>query len=319
MRKFMSEIGFKACKADPKVWMRAATTNDGLEYWEYILLYVNDCLVLSHRGEEILREEIGAHFKLKPSSIGPPNIYLGGKVPCKLYETMEGLKHCWSFSSSQYVKAVCDNVANYLGNEGCKRPGFKFPKPRDAPISNGCRPELDESEELNDNNANHYQSLIGILRWIVELGRVDIITEVSMLASCLAMPRYGHLMELFNIFTYLRKHHNTEMVFDPSTPYINIEDDFPKQDWLTSVYLNDGVTSEEIPTDSPTAKGKSMIMRLFVDSDHAGDKVTHRSWTGYLVFLKNSPITGFSKKQTSVETSTFGSKFIAMKTATEYI
>ena len=61
------------------------------------------------------------------------------------------------------------------------------------------------------------------------------------------------------------------------------------------------------------------MMTLFVDSDHAGDKVTRRSRTGYVVFLQNSPITWFSKKQSSVETSTFGSEFMAMKTATEYI
>ena len=62
-----------------------------------------------------------------------------------------------------------------------------------------------------------------------------------------------------------------------------------------------------------------MIMRLFVDSDNAGDKVTCRSRTGYVVFLQNLPIAWFSKKQSSVETSTFGSEFMAMKTATKYI
>jgi hypothetical protein len=60
-------------------------------------------------------------------------------------------------------------------------------------------------------------------------------------------------------------------------------------------------------------------MRVFVDSDHAGDLITRRSRTGFIVFLDGAPIYWSSKKQTSCETSTFGSEFVAMKQATEYI
>ena len=59
-------------------------------------------------------------------------------------------------------------------------------------------------------------------------------------------------------------------------------------------------------------------MRIFVDSDHIGDEITRRSRTGFVVFLNSAPIYWMSKKQTSCETSTFGSEFIAMKQATEY-
>ena len=60
-------------------------------------------------------------------------------------------------------------------------------------------------------------------------------------------------------------------------------------------------------------------MRVYVDADHAGETLTRRSRTGYIVFLNNAPIYWYSKKQTSCETSTFGSEFIAMKQATEYV
>ena len=60
-------------------------------------------------------------------------------------------------------------------------------------------------------------------------------------------------------------------------------------------------------------------MRAFVDSDHAGDTATRRSRTGYIIFLNSAPIYWFSKKQTCVETSSFGSEFIAMKQCCEYI
>jgi hypothetical protein len=55
-----------------------------------------------------------------------------------------------------------------------------------------------------------------------------------------------------------------------------------------------------------------------VTSDHgAGDKVTRRSRTGVLVFLNCAPTVWFSKKQHSIETSSFGSEFTAMKQGME--
>ena len=68
-----------------------------------------------------------------------------------------------------------------------------MPKKSPIPMSNKYCPEIDIYFELNATNAAYYQSLIGILQWMVELGRVDITTEVSMLSSCLALPRKGHL------------------------------------------------------------------------------------------------------------------------------
>ena len=50
----MSELGFKAYKADPEVWMHKHTSPDDELYWEYVLLYVDDCLIISHRGYDIL-------------------------------------------------------------------------------------------------------------------------------------------------------------------------------------------------------------------------------------------------------------------------
>ena len=60
-------------------------------------------------------------------------------------------------------------------------------------------------------------------------------------------------------------------------------------------------------------------MTCYVDSDHAGDEVSRRSRTGVLIFCNRLPILWHSKKQTSIETSSFGSEFSAMKTAVELI
>ena len=47
----MTHLGFKSCKADPDIWIREAIMNDGTEYWEYVLMYIYDCLVVSQHGK----------------------------------------------------------------------------------------------------------------------------------------------------------------------------------------------------------------------------------------------------------------------------
>ena len=56
-----------------------------------------------------------------------------------------------------------------------------------------------------------------------------------------------------------------------------------------------------------------------MDADHAGDRLTRRSQTGVLLYLNKAPIVWYSKRQNTVESSTFGSEFVAMKTAIELI
>ena len=307
LRSCMNHLGFKSCRGDPDVWMRPAQKDDGSTYWEYVLLYVDDALCISQRAESVIRTEIGKYFYVKEESIGAPKIYLGNKVS---KVTMENGIKAWSFSSSQYVQAAVANVEDYL-----KKHGKSLPTKASAPISNGYRPEIDVTPELDVKEAAYYQSLIGILRWIVELGRADICVEASMMASCMALPRRGHLEQLYHIFAYLRNKHNSETVFDPTEPDIP-EDLFEKQDWSDTVY---GECSEDIPQDAPEPRGFGFKMRAYVDSDHAGDSTTRRSRTGFIIYLNNAPIYYTSKKQTSVETSSFGSEFIAMKTCCEYV
>ena len=87
-------LGFTSCPADPDVWMRAAIKSDGGEYYEYVLLYCDDTLVISERGETILRDEIGKYFELKEESIGPPSLYLGGKLALRFLDVRLPASEC---------------------------------------------------------------------------------------------------------------------------------------------------------------------------------------------------------------------------------
>ena len=81
MRTCMEHLKFKPCKADPDVWMRKAVKpNDGTEYWEYILLYVDGAICCSMASGDVLEKELGKFWTLKKGSAGPPNLYLGNKV-----------------------------------------------------------------------------------------------------------------------------------------------------------------------------------------------------------------------------------------------
>ena len=69
----------------------------------------------------------------------------------------------------------------------------------------------------------------------------------------------------------------------------------------------------------PKPKGRSVKIVAFADASHASNKVTRRSHTGYIIFLNRAPIIWYSKRQNMVESSTFSSEFIAMKTCMESI
>ena len=66
-------------------------------------------------------------------------------------------------------------------------------------------------------------------------------------------------------------------------------------------------------------RGNPMSTHCFVDASHGSDMSTRRSQTGILIFCNRAPIIWYSKRQNTVEASTFGSEFQAMKNAVELI
>ena len=186
-----------------------------------------------------MKQEIGKYFELKPESIGPHSLYLGGRLHEVVLESGE---KAWAFGSSQYVQAAVKNIEEYLEQIG------ESLKPKEIDVlPKGCCPEIDILPKLGTEDASHFQSLIGVLRQMVELERVNMCTEVSMMSSCLAMPRRGHLDALFRVFAYLKKNHNTCMVFNPTEPKVDMKD-FPREDWSYSIY---GDAKEELPPMKP--------------------------------------------------------------------
>ena len=75
----MEMLNYQPCLADPDLWMRPVVHTNGAEYYEYVLLYVDDALVISEFPTEALLQ-IDKYFPMIPGSIGEPAIYLGGEI-----------------------------------------------------------------------------------------------------------------------------------------------------------------------------------------------------------------------------------------------
>ena len=140
---------------------------DNSRYYSYICIYVDDIMIVSHQPMQYM-EMIKSHFHVKPESIKTPNLYLG--MLCKQND-----KGIWFLSSNVYIKEflkVCDKIMTELG--------FQIPCKGYHLFSNiQYKLELNTSNFCNPNQIQAYQQILGMLRWMIELGRVDVLYETT--------------------------------------------------------------------------------------------------------------------------------------------
>ena len=105
------------------------------------------------------------------------------------------------------------------------------------------------------------------------------------------------------------------MVFDISVPDFDA-DKFQRQDWSQTAY---GDAPPDRPPNMPNPRGQGFIFSAYVDSDHTGENVTRISRTYFFIYCNSALVYWMSKNQGSIETSSFGSEFVAMKSCTECI
>jgi hypothetical protein len=240
-------------------------------------------------------------FKLKKDKIAAPEDFLGAQLSFK--------HNCWNISSMKCVQEALKNVEQQRKDKGLpplKKQSSVFPYK--------YRPELDMSDELCPKEANYYQELLGILRWAIELGRIDICYEVSSLASHLALPRRGHLNAAYHIFGYLKHRYKVYLGMHAETPQVS-NTLFEEVDWQE--FYPDA--KEELPPNMPEPRGKPVVVQCFVDANHASNRLTRRSQTGIILFCNQAPVIWYSKRQNTVESSTFGSEFVAARIAVDMI
>ena len=174
--------------------------------------------------------------------------------------------------STSYTKSEINNVKKLLADYNL-RFNKKLYDPLYTPMNpfwtQYYRSELDVSNECDDFLTTYFQNLIGILRWIVKLGRIDIAFEVSTLSKHLAFPRTGYIYQALHIFKYLEVHINNRLAFDPLFRELSQnEQTRTKIEEMEKVYK---YLTEELPTNAPVSLGTSIQVKYFLDSDHDGN------------------------------------------------
>ena len=114
-----------------------------------------------------------------------------------------------------------------------------------------------------------------MLRWAIELGRVDILVEVSVLSQYQCNPREGHLATIYRIFWYLKcklKDCVGRLVFDSVIPQINERIFHPQDPEVWKEFYPDA--EEMLPPNAPTPRGLKVKISCYIDADHAGNLVT---------------------------------------------
>ena len=191
----LHDIGYRPSIDDPDVWMRPGLNPDGFRYWEYILCYVDYILCISHDHKKSM-QMIQNKFKLKDDKMEPPQTYLGATIT--QMDNVDG-DLCWAMSSDQYCVSLVTNVEEEL-----QKKGLRLPSKCPSPFIHCYKPEDDCTTELKENGTQRFQEIVGSLRWAIELGRVDILLEMSLLSKNLALPREGHLEQTLHVVGYLK-------------------------------------------------------------------------------------------------------------------
>jgi len=153
-----------------------------------------------------------------------------------------------------------------------------------SPLEKGDHPEMNDSEFLDDNGTQTYQSLVGVLQWSISIGWFDITTAVMTMLSFQAQPHLGHLEHIKQICGYLYKLKDAAM-----------------QDWWTGLL---GSCWGRIRMDEhriwrhlwdstqgcPSSTWHLVMLSHYVDANLYHDMLTGGSVTGILHYLNKTPI-----------------------------
>ena len=120
---------------------------------------MDDILCIHYDSDDVLNN---GYVPLKPESVRSPDMHLDTKL---IYMQLHNGILAWSMSPSKYVQEAVRICKKYAVIEG-----YKLPKSADNQFKSDYCPELDVSLVLGPDEASYYQSLIGVMRWMIEIG-----------------------------------------------------------------------------------------------------------------------------------------------------
>jgi hypothetical protein len=300
MSKTLKAEGFKPSLGDPDVWMRKHLER---QIWEYICVYVDDLALAMVDGAAFLKklqlpiDKGGYGYKIKGD--GPLLFHLG----CDYYRDADGTL---VYQPKKYIVKMMEAYFRYFKEK---------PKQCSSPLPSDDHPELDDTILIDCLGITIYMSLVGMLQWLITLGRLDVMQAVTAMSAFRCAPRQGHMDRAKRIYGYVDRYREAAIRVRPGMPDLRALDaSYPTYDWSTSVY---GSRHEEFPMNMPEPLGGMMRIIMYVDANLYFDLISGRACTGILILLNQTPVDWYCKKQSTVATATFGSEFVAAKTAVE--
>jgi len=292
----LRDLNFVPSRADPDVWMREA--KDGTCY-ECIAVCVDDLLCAPQDPDEFLGILRSPPFNYILKGGDEPACHLGGSFSRDRDNTL-----LWN--AEKCIERLHETHKSIFGT---------IPRKHRIPMDPKVRPELDTSPLCGADDITRFQCLLGALQWTISLCRFDIAGSVLCLDTYNVAPRENHLKLMRQIAGYLCAHPKHGIRYRTLIPD-HSHHEIVRRDWANSVYPE---ASEDIDVDAPTPLGACVRTTTYKDANLLHNLVNGRSCTGILHFLNQTPIDWFSKRQGQVETSTYGSEFVAARIAVEQI
>jgi hypothetical protein len=174
---------------------------------------------------------------------------------------------------------LINNLEAKFGDEVSNKRVYKTPG---TPRFKIVRP-ADEDDLIDSTLQSRYRSAVGMLLYLTKYSRPDLCNVVRELAKCMDKATKGTYLEMLRVVKF---------VIDTRNFCLRIRPEF---------------------------KGKNWSLRVFCDSDWAGDSETRISITGFILYLMNVPVCWRSKAQKGVTLSSTEAEYVAMSEAVKEI
>ena len=129
-------------------------------------------------------------------------------------------------------------------------------------------------------------------------------TEVSCLSQHLCSPREVHIYAIYRIFIFSQKNLGKnpggvayDPMYEPTDENVFEVVGRDLYEWK-DLYPN---AQEMMPRHMPEALGKYVVIKAYVDANHAGNMANRRSHYGIIIYDNNPPIIWYIKRQNIVE------------------
>lgn len=189
LNKLLSTLGWKQSPREPCLYSR--------KQGEFILVYVDDLLLVSPKSEDIAKIKSEISNVLKVKDLGEIHDYLGIEIKRDISKK--------SFFLRQV--GLIDDITHVMQPE----------KIRITPMSTLYDPTM-KDQPLNATDHNKYRSVLGKLLYLSRITRPDISIATNLLGRTVSAPTQAHLLAMKRVAGYLLGSRELYLRLDGSGP-----------------------------------------------------------------------------------------------------